>query len=143
MKDRILVGHAVYNDLKVCGMCIMHTGYISYDRARMQALLLSHPSPQLRDTQSLAYKYRAVKSRRPALRVLVKQELGIVIQGGEHNSVSHLFSLHSVVVRLTSVERKGDGCTCYDGTFPIIQKAVGKRFQIIPYPRSTAIAKQG
>ncbi|KAF8434371.1 ribonuclease H-like domain-containing protein [Boletus edulis BED1] len=68
IKDRILVGHAIYNDLK--------------------ALLLSHPSPQIRDTQSLAYKHRIVKSRRPALRVLVKQELGIVIQGGEHSSVT-------------------------------------------------------
>ncbi|KAI9455837.1 ribonuclease H-like domain-containing protein [Boletus coccyginus] len=68
IKDRILVGHAIYNDLK--------------------ALLLSHPSPQIRDTQSLAYKHHVVKSRRPALRVLVKQELGIVIQGGEHSSVT-------------------------------------------------------
>ncbi|KAG9308589.1 ribonuclease H-like domain-containing protein [Chiua virens] len=68
IKDRILVGHAIYNDLK--------------------ALLLSHPSPQIRDTQSLAYKHRVVKSRRPALRVLAKQELGIVIQSGEHSSVT-------------------------------------------------------
>ncbi|KAH0828910.1 ribonuclease H-like domain-containing protein [Lanmaoa asiatica] len=68
IRNRILVGHAIYNDLK--------------------ALLLSHPSPQVRDTQSLAYKHRVVKSRRPALRVLAKQELGIVIQGGEHNSVT-------------------------------------------------------
>lgn len=80
IKDRILVGHAVYNDLK--------------------SLLLSHPSPQLRDTQSLAYKHHVVKSRRPALRVLVKQELDIVIQGGEHSSVTDaratiaLFRLH-------------------------------------------------
>ncbi|KAF8550369.1 ribonuclease H-like protein [Imleria badia] len=58
IKDRILVGHAIYNDLKI------------------------------RDTQSLAYKHRVVKSRRPALRVLVRQELGIVIQGGEHSSVT-------------------------------------------------------
>ncbi|KAF8551544.1 hypothetical protein OG21DRAFT_1486921 [Imleria badia] len=38
IKDRILVGHAIYHDLK--------------------ALLLSHPTPQIRDTQSLAYKHR-------------------------------------------------------------------------------------
>ncbi|KAF9218707.1 ribonuclease H-like protein [Gyrodon lividus] len=68
IKDSILVGHAVYNDLK--------------------ALLLSHPSPQLRDTQSLAFKHRLVKSRRPALRVLVQQELAVTIQGGEHSSVT-------------------------------------------------------
>ncbi|KAF8836337.1 ribonuclease H-like protein [Paxillus ammoniavirescens] len=80
IKNRILVGHAVYNDLK--------------------ALLLSHPSSQTRDTQSLAYKHRLVKSRRPALRVLVHQELGVAIQGGEHSSVTDaratmaLFRLH-------------------------------------------------
>ncbi|KIK92013.1 hypothetical protein PAXRUDRAFT_67738, partial [Paxillus rubicundulus Ve08.2h10] len=80
IKDRILIGHAVYNDLK--------------------ALLLSHPSAQTRDTQSLAYKYHLVKSRHPALRVLVRQELGVAIQGGEHSSVTDaratmaLFRLH-------------------------------------------------
>lgn len=80
VKDRVLVGHAVHNDLK--------------------ALLLSHPAPQLRDTQSLAFKHKLVKSRRPALRVLVRQELGISIQEGEHDSVTDaratmaLFRLH-------------------------------------------------
>ncbi|KAI6129356.1 ribonuclease H-like domain-containing protein [Pisolithus croceorrhizus] len=80
IKDRILVGHAVHNDLK--------------------ALLLSHPAPQLRDTQSLAFKHKLVKSRRPALRVLVRQELGLSIQEGEHDSVTDaratmaLFRLH-------------------------------------------------
>ncbi|KIJ63507.1 hypothetical protein HYDPIDRAFT_92003 [Hydnomerulius pinastri MD-312] len=80
IKDRILVGHAVHNDLK--------------------ALLLSHPSPQTRDTQSLAHKHRVSKSRRPALRVLVRQELGVGIQGGEHSSITDaratmaLFRLH-------------------------------------------------
>ncbi|KAH7883464.1 ribonuclease H-like domain-containing protein [Phlebopus sp. FC_14] len=80
IKDRILVGHAVYNDLK--------------------ALLLAHPASQTRDTQSLAYKHRVIKTRRPALRVLIRQELGIAIQGGEHSSVTDaratmaLFRLH-------------------------------------------------
>ncbi|KAJ7596279.1 ribonuclease H-like domain-containing protein [Mycena floridula] len=68
IKDRILVGHAVHNDLK--------------------ALLLSHPRPQTRDTQSCAGKFKVTKSRRPALRDLVKQELDLVIQGGEHSSVT-------------------------------------------------------
>ncbi|KAF9236148.1 MipD protein [Melanogaster broomeanus] len=68
IKDRILVGHAVHNDLK--------------------ALLLSHASPQTRDTQSLAFKHGLVKSRRPALRALVRQELGLMIQVGEHSSVT-------------------------------------------------------
>ncbi|KAI0750120.1 ribonuclease H-like domain-containing protein [Daedaleopsis nitida] len=68
LKDRILVGHAVHNDLK--------------------ALLLSHPGPQRRDTQVLAHKHQNSRTRRPALRHLVKQELGLTIQGGEHSSVT-------------------------------------------------------
>ncbi|KAG6885086.1 hypothetical protein C0993_005968 [Termitomyces sp. T159_Od127] len=68
LKDRILVGHAVYNDLK--------------------ALLLSHPRPMIRDTQYYAGKYKVVKSKYVALRNLVKQELDVVIQGGEHSSVT-------------------------------------------------------
>ncbi|KAG2129871.1 MipD protein [Suillus bovinus] len=67
-KDRIIVGHAVHNDLKV--------------------LLLSHPGPCIRDTQRLAAKHNVTSSKRPALRNLVKQELDVVIQGGEHSSVT-------------------------------------------------------
>lgn len=67
-KDRIIVGHAVHNDLKV--------------------LLLSHPGPCIRDTQYLAAKHKVTSSKRPALRNLVKQELDVVIQGGEHSSVT-------------------------------------------------------
>ncbi|KAJ8483429.1 hypothetical protein ONZ51_g4728 [Trametes cubensis] len=70
LKDRILVGHAVHNDLK--------------------ALLLSHPRPLLRDTQSLSHKHKlpSARGRRPALRHLVQHELGITIQSGEHSSVT-------------------------------------------------------
>ncbi|KAG6889539.1 hypothetical protein C0992_004799 [Termitomyces sp. T32_za158] len=68
LKDRILVGHAVYNDLK--------------------ALLLSHSRPMTRDTQFYAGKHKVVKSKYVALRNLVKQELDVVIQGGEHSSVT-------------------------------------------------------
>lgn len=52
-----------------------------------QALLLTHPRPQTRDTQYYAYKHKVVKSNRIALRVLALQELGVAIQGGEHSSV--------------------------------------------------------
>ncbi|KAG5718637.1 hypothetical protein E4T56_gene16514 [Termitomyces sp. T112] len=80
LKDRILVGHAVYNDLKV--------------------LLLSHPRPMTRDTQFYAGKHKVVKSKYVALRNLVKQELDVTIQGGEHSSVTDaratmgIFRLH-------------------------------------------------
>ncbi|KAF8873942.1 ribonuclease H-like domain-containing protein [Infundibulicybe gibba] len=68
LKDRILVGHAVHNDLK--------------------ALLLSHPRPSTRDTQIYAHKHKLTRSNRIALRNLVMQELGVKIQEGEHSSVT-------------------------------------------------------
>jgi len=68
LQGRILVGHAVFNDLK--------------------ALLLSHPRPQTRDTQYHAGKSKLLNTKYPALRNLVKQELGVTIQGGEHSSVT-------------------------------------------------------
>ncbi|KAJ7903822.1 ribonuclease H-like domain-containing protein [Mycena olivaceomarginata] len=68
IKDRVLIGHAVHNDLK--------------------ALLLSHPHTATRDTQYYAGKSGVVKSKRIALRKLVQQELGATIQGGEHSSVT-------------------------------------------------------
>ncbi|OSD02939.1 ribonuclease H-like protein [Trametes coccinea BRFM310] len=82
LEDRILVGHAVHNDLK--------------------ALLLSHPRPLTRDTQSLSHKHKlpSARGRRPALRHLVQSELGLTIQSGEHSSVTDaratmaLFRLH-------------------------------------------------
>ncbi|KAJ4499804.1 ribonuclease H-like domain-containing protein [Lentinula lateritia] len=67
LQDRILVGHAIHNDLK--------------------ALLLSHPWNFTRDTQYLAGKSKVVRSKYVALRKLVEQELGIVIQAGEHSSL--------------------------------------------------------
>ncbi|KAF5346283.1 hypothetical protein D9758_011493 [Tetrapyrgos nigripes] len=68
IKDRILIGYAIYNDLKV--------------------LLLSHPRPLIRDTQYFAGKYKVVKSKYVALRNLVKQELDVSIQQGEHSSLT-------------------------------------------------------
>jgi len=68
IKDRILIGHAIHNDLK--------------------ALLLSHPRAQIRDTQLLAHRHGQSRSARPALRNLVRDLLGAKIQEGEHNSVT-------------------------------------------------------
>ncbi|KAF8169123.1 ribonuclease H-like domain-containing protein [Mycena galopus ATCC 62051] len=81
--DRILIGHAVHNDLR--------------------ALLLSHPFAATRDTQVYSAKFGVVKTKSKAkdgkegegrsvklvaLRKLVAQELGASIQGGEHSSVT-------------------------------------------------------
>ncbi|KAI9465673.1 ribonuclease H-like domain-containing protein [Lactarius psammicola] len=68
IKDRIVVGHAIQNDLK--------------------ALMLSHPRAQTRDTQHLAHKHGQSRTGRPALRNLVRDMLGATIQAGEHSSVT-------------------------------------------------------
>jgi len=67
IKDRIIVGHAIQNDLK--------------------ALMLSHPRARIRDTQILAHRHGQSRSARPALRNLVSDMLGAKIQEGEHDSV--------------------------------------------------------
>lgn len=67
LDGRVLVGHALRNDLNV--------------------LMLSHPKRDLRDTSRYA-KYRIESGGRPpALRKLAKSELGLEIQGGEHSSL--------------------------------------------------------
>jgi RNA exonuclease 4 len=67
LDGRILVGHALRNDLNV--------------------LLLSHPKRDMRDT-SRHPKYRVEsRGKPPALRNLVKSELGLSIQTGEHSSI--------------------------------------------------------
>ncbi|KAF4580775.1 3'-5' exonuclease [Pleurotus pulmonarius] len=68
LKDKVLVGHDVFHDLK--------------------ALSLKHPRPQILDTQFCAWKHKVSTAKRIALRHLVKQELGLTIQDGEHSSVT-------------------------------------------------------
>uniref|UniRef100_A0A7N0RBW2 RNA exonuclease 4 n=1 Tax=Kalanchoe fedtschenkoi TaxID=63787 RepID=A0A7N0RBW2_KALFE len=69
LKGRILVGHALRNDLK--------------------ALLLSHPKKDIRDTSG--YHPFLKDGRKRALRHLAEELLGAKIQNGEHCSVSPLF----------------------------------------------------
>lgn len=59
-----------------------------------QVLLLSHPHKRTRDTQVYASKFKLVRTRFVGLRNLVRQELGIVIQNGEHSSVRDAVSGH-------------------------------------------------
>ncbi|KAF7984817.1 hypothetical protein HWV62_11840 [Athelia sp. TMB] len=68
LEGRVLVGHAVHNDLKV--------------------LMLGHPRGMTRDTQYHAGKARMTGTNRPALRNLVREEVGVAIQEGEHSSVT-------------------------------------------------------
>ncbi|KAF7388346.1 hypothetical protein HZH68_012288 [Vespula germanica] len=67
LKGRILVGHALKNDLAV--------------------LFLSHPWKSLRDTSRYKPFRQITKANTPSLKRLALELLGIEIQVGEHNSV--------------------------------------------------------
>ncbi|KAJ5567143.1 hypothetical protein N7535_006449 [Penicillium sp. DV-2018c] len=67
MKDRVLVGHAVSNDL--------------------DALLLSHPKRDIRDTSKHPPYRKIAGGGSPRLKVLAEEFLGITIQEGAHSSV--------------------------------------------------------
>lgn len=67
LKGRILVGHALHNDLK--------------------ALFLGHPKKKTRDTQKYKPFRTQVKSGRPSLKLLAERILGIQVQQAEHCSV--------------------------------------------------------
>ncbi|XP_020837636.1 RNA exonuclease 4 [Phascolarctos cinereus] len=67
LKGRILVGHALHNDLKI--------------------LLLDHPKKKIRDTQKYKPFRTQVKSGRPSLKLLSEKILGIKIQQSEHSSI--------------------------------------------------------
>lgn len=67
LKGRILVGHALHNDLKV--------------------LFLDHPKKKIRDTQKYKPFKSQVKSGRPSLKLLAERILGIQVQQAEHCSI--------------------------------------------------------
>lgn len=67
LKDRIIVGHAIRNDL--------------------EAMMLGHPKKDIRDTAKFSgfRKYSAGKA--PSLKKLAKEIIGVDIQDGEHSSI--------------------------------------------------------
>lgn len=67
LKGRIVVGHAIHNDLKI--------------------LLLDHPKKKIRDTQKYKPFKKLVNRGRPSLKVLCKEILNVKVQQGEHSSV--------------------------------------------------------
>ncbi|KAJ2060399.1 3'-5' exonuclease [Coemansia sp. S146] len=68
VKDRVLVGHAIKNDLA--------------------ALMISHPPLLIRDTSRYPEFKKLNKGAAPALRKLAASLLSITIQEGEHSSVT-------------------------------------------------------
>ncbi|CAG8483461.1 6009_t:CDS:2 [Ambispora leptoticha] len=67
IKDRIIVGHSIHYDF--------------------QALLLDHPHRMIRDTSLYAPLRQHARGKTPSLKKLAQEELGLIIQQGEHSSV--------------------------------------------------------
>jgi RNA exonuclease 4 len=67
LTDRILVGHAVRNDL--------------------EALMLGHPKKDIRDTSRFSGFRKYSMGKTPSLKKLAKELLGVEIQGGQHSSI--------------------------------------------------------
>ncbi|XP_056361483.1 RNA exonuclease 4 [Oenanthe melanoleuca] len=82
LKGRILVGHALRNDLQV--------------------LLLDHPQKKIRDTQRYKPFKERVKSSRPSLKLLCERLLNIQVQTAEHCSIQDA----QAAMRLYTLEKK-------------------------------------
>src|SRR4051794_16440388 len=95
-----------------------------------QALLLSHPAPLTRDTQTFSKLREAAKTKKPGLKKLTELLLGVKIQAGGHSSVRRLL-LEVVVVgvcTLTLLPRWvsiGDRRSCDYGAVQIVQIGMG------------------
>lgn len=82
LKGRILVGHAVHNDLKI--------------------FFLDHPKKATRDTQKYKPFKQKVKSGRPSLKLLCEKILNVKVQTGEHCSIQDA----QAAMRLYTMEKK-------------------------------------
>ncbi|KFQ17089.1 RNA exonuclease 4, partial [Merops nubicus] len=82
LNGRILVGHALRNDLKV--------------------LFLDHPKKKIRDTQRYKPFKQRVKSARPSLKLLCEKLLNVQVQTSEHCSIQDA----QAAMRLYTLEKK-------------------------------------
>ncbi|NXL94528.1 REXO4 exonuclease, partial [Alectura lathami] len=82
LNGRILVGHALHNDLKV--------------------LFLDHPKKKIRDTQKYKPFRQRVKNPRPSLKLLCERLLNVQVQTSEHCSIQDA----QAAMRLYTLEKK-------------------------------------
>ncbi|XP_076469750.1 RNA exonuclease 4-like [Babylonia areolata] len=82
LKGKVLVGHALHNDLKV--------------------LFLDHPRRQIRDTSRYKPFRQLFGGRNPSLKKLTAKVLGVCVQEGEHSSVQDA----QAAMRLYMMHRK-------------------------------------
>ncbi|XP_075438577.1 RNA exonuclease 4 [Ascaphus truei] len=82
LRGRVLVGHAVHNDLKI--------------------FFLDHPKKAIRDTQRYKPFKQRVKCGRPSLKLLCEKILNVKVQTGEHCSIQDA----QAAMRLYTMEKK-------------------------------------
>ncbi|KGL77465.1 RNA exonuclease 4, partial [Tinamus guttatus] len=82
LNGRILVGHALHNDLKV--------------------LFLDHPKKKIRDTQKYKPFRQRVKNVRPSLKLLCERLLDVRVQAAEHCSIQDA----QAAMRLYTLEKR-------------------------------------
>ncbi|NWX96785.1 REXO4 exonuclease, partial [Nothoprocta ornata] len=82
LNGRILVGHALHNDLKV--------------------LFLDHPKKKIRDTQKYKPFRQRVKNVRPSLKLLCERLLNVRVQTSEHCSIQDA----QAAMRLYTLEKR-------------------------------------
>ncbi|NWW88762.1 REXO4 exonuclease, partial [Rhynochetos jubatus] len=82
LKGRVLVGHALCNDLKV--------------------LFLDHPKKKMRDTQRYKPFRERLKTGRPSLKLLCEKLLNVQVQTSEHCSIQDA----QAAMRLYTLEKK-------------------------------------
>jgi RNA exonuclease 4 len=113
LKGRVIVGHAIKNDL--------------------DAIMLSHPKRDIRDTSRFSgfRKYSAGKT--PSLRKLAKEILGVDIQSGEHSSIEDaratmlLFRRHKSAFDVEHAQRYPSHAPASSKTKSKPKKKKGKR----------------
>jgi hypothetical protein len=100
LKDKILVGHAVFNDLKACPPIInSFFRYLTVLPCRHYCCRIHFPRHEI--PNSLRTNTNFPKAGDPALRNLTAQEFGIQIQGGEHSSVRLIPRVPCYCMRIT------------------------------------------
>ncbi|XP_062064385.1 RNA exonuclease 4 [Lepus europaeus] len=87
LQGRILVGHALHNDLKVPPSWRWPCDPRPSLRRSSHVLFLDHPKKKIRDTQKYRPFRREVKSGRPSLKLLSERILGLRVQQAEHCSI--------------------------------------------------------
>ncbi|KAM9816963.1 RNA exonuclease 4 [Neosynchiropus ocellatus] len=102
LKGRIVVGHAIHNDLKI--------------------LLLDHPKKHIRDTQKYKPFRKTVKTKRPSLKLLCKEILNVRVQQGEHSSVQDA----QATMRLYTMVKKQWEADIKTGKFSLTAKNARK-----------------